>query len=871
MEWTSLQSTLHGSGIALTTGLIAVTGVVLWWIVRRRVRDFWLPIIRVFDFPASRLPRVIFRRPPWIPFLMFLIAAMSLFVWSLRPSLRVFSDFEPGMSQIHVFVDMSPSMSAQISLTDLSERLAAVLQKIGPKSRVTIGTSHGSEVYEISSPSAAVDIITGLGFHRGGVKIGAAMRAQVARIGEIDQLFIISDRDRHSWSGFQWQYLLVDADIRHEDVDSSNQRSAKANIYIQDATYLSAPGSLTMDWDVVISEGALTMPASGTLNASINGESIATGNWEIASGQRSTTVSISWPAMKVPEGIKNQNIQWSVEVQGGDAMTMDNKFIAPLSGRRDRVAIVADLAGEMHLDDPMMPLAAALDVAGYSVARYDRWPRHEVRQGLDLLGQPRLIIAQAESFRDLQEWCPEISHDKEKSPWMGAIWLVPRDLDSSFEGLCHCVARFSSNSKDLDCSTGMTRDAFIASLVALGGLQVAGEIGQAKGSLALRLPKQAESIELVAFTVPLRPDSRLGMTWGTFPVLMRELGGFLLGSGDTEGAGGGRNTAGWPRISDVSSLSQVADRGDAARIARETNVPVGESMLGLTPINELPPSFGAVGGVGRDRAPNKRDSDDPWPWVRLLSGSVICAMAIELIWSIYRGRRNSIVSMLFFVIAAGLVSPENASADVKIDWLAERNVTNVSFQTLAREVASRTSIELAAKLEPLSQFDQSASAKPWIWVSSPSKLAGKDGSLTHDATLWLKRGGLLILDGENSDHVLENLMRSIRSGTINASGWMNVPPDHEFMRSFYLLSALPSCKGRPWKIYSFDGRVTAIAIPYSLLGQLQDSPARWNCDGALNYEQHVRVFVNLLMMALTTDYKRDQIHLPEILKRLRVP
>ena len=34
-------------------------------------------------------------------------------------------------------------------------------------------------------------------------------------------------------------------------------------------------------------------------------------------------------------------------------------------------------------------------------------------------------------------------------------------------------------------------------------------------------------------------------------------------------------------------------------------------------------------------------------------------------------------------------------------------------------------------------------------------------------------------------------------------------------------------------------------------------------------EKGYRAFINLLMVALTTDYKKDQVHLPEILKRLR--
>jgi hypothetical protein len=71
-------------------------------------------------------------------------------------------------------------------------------------------------------------------------------------------------------------------------------------------------------------------------------------------------------------------------------------------------------------------------------------------------------------------------------------------------------------------------------------------------------------------------------------------------------------------------------------------------------------------------------------------------------------------------------------------------------------------------------------------------------------------------------------------------------------------------------VFSFDGRVAAIETPYSVLSILEDKASKWTCEGNVPYEQHVRIFVNLMMMAFTTDYKRDQIHLPEILKRLRV-
>jgi hypothetical protein len=882
---------MQSSGFAIIAGMIALLSVFLWWIVRRRVRDFWLPIVRVFDFPPSRLPRLVWRMPPWVPFLMFVVAAACLVIWSFRPSVRVFSDFEPDMSQIHVFVDLSPSVSSQVTLSELAGRVTAVLEKIGPKSRVTMGTSHGSEIYEVASASSAADVIAGLGFHRGGVKIGAAVRSQVARIGEIDQLFIVSDRDQHSWGGFQWQYLLVDADIRHVDLDSANQRSARSNIFIQEASYLSAPGSLTMDWDVVISEGALTMPASGTLSARFHDDVLTTGHWEILPGQRSTTVTLSWPATKISAPTKvvqhgqddDRYLEWTIEVDHGDAMVIDNKFLAPLSGGQAKVAIVAEPSGEMKLDDPVSPLTAALDVSGYAVSRYDRWPKMSAKSGLEILGQPKLIIAQAGDPQAIDSWCPEVRESAaspaDKPAWQGAVWILPRDLESSFVGICRCITRLTTSKANLDCPENLSRESMIANLVSQGGTQIGGDVGQSNGALAIRMPKIPGLADLIVFSVPLRPDSRLGVSWGTFPLLIRDLGRFLFGEVQTSGRSDDVGARSWPRIADITVLSQIVSMIDVARIAQLTNVPIGESMLGVTPSSELPPSFASLGASGRDRAPNKRDSDDPWPWVRLLVGLMVGSMLIEVLWRIHRSRRQRISATantiaVVLVVATFLWDISDvAYAEVGIEWLMDRPSAKASFQNLAREVASRTSIELSREPVVFAQFDQSVAGKPWIWSPSPGKLINKDGMLRYDAVLWLKRGGLLILDGDQSESQMDRLMGSVSSSVAaaGASGWTNVPPDHEFMRSFYLLSALPTCRGQNWKIYTFDGRVAVMAIPYSLLGQLQDVPTRWSCDGSVNYEQQVRVFVNLLMMALTTDYKRDQIHLPEILKRLRVP
>jgi hypothetical protein len=866
LSFQAFQSIFTGSLISAYAALFTALGLAIWWVVRKRLKDFWLPIVRILDFPVSRLPRIVLKKPPLIPFLAFLLASIAVAIWTNKPRLKIFSDFEPGMSQVHVYVDMSPSVSAQIPLNELGQKLVSLLEQVGSRSRVTFGTSHGPDVYEMTSPAAAADLISGLGFHRGGGKIGPGVRAQISRIGEVDQLFVLSDRDQHSWGGFQWQYLLVDSDIRHVDIDSTASRPNLPNVFVQDARFTSSPGSLTMDWEIEIAEGALVRPASGSVNASLAGNSLATANWEIPAGRRSALVSVSWPSTLVPRDSVSEPIEWNIEVSGGDAMTIDNKFRSPVLGRRDRVVVIGEPTGELRLEDALMPLETALQVSGFEVERFDRWPSKVKNQLPDVVASARFLAVLAGDGSSVDMWCPVVSEK------LMPVWLIPDSGSASFAALCRCIAKFSVGITNDMCTDRLTREQWIATLVNVGAKQIGGDVGFANQAVAMRLVEEKRGVDFTILTVPLRPQAQYGITWGSFPVLVRQLSAFTTGqvSGGSVDAEGLRGL--WPRVPDVSSVLTSADAASRTQILRETNIPVGESMLAYMATGDLPPSWTSAGSGGRVHSPSKRDSEDPFPWIRILVGCVFLAFVVEAFWLWRRERSKRAAASIFVFIAMSLfVHSESSSAQVRIEWLGQKPSSVFQFQTLAREVSSRTSLEFSHQAEYLSNFDDASAQLPWLWTSTPGGLAGKDGKVSSLGRLWLKRGGILIIDGTQSEKNLETMFEPLMQGTVRPSGWMVMPPDHEFMRSFYLLNSLPTCKGHPWKIFSFDGRVVAISSPYSLLASLQDQPAKWSCESNVTYEQQVRIFVNLLMMAFTTDYKRDQIHLPEILKRLRVP
>ena len=205
----------------------------------------------------------------------------------------------------------------------------------------------------------------------------------------------------------------------------------------------------------------------------------------------------------------------------------------------------------------------------------------------------------------------------------------------------------------------------------------------------------------------------------------------------------------------------------------------------------------------------------------------------------------------------------------------------LQLATLAREVAHRTSIELEAKPNQFTHVSSEALDEPWLWVRNLAEITTKDGGLKAELAQWLKRGGFLIIEpgaaagapaaaavNGTPNPALTKLTDALGDGK-SAEGWMPLPPDHELMRSFYLLDALPSCNNEIWRGYHYDGRLAILALPYGFLSTLKDKGGPPPCANPPDQERSVRVFVNLIMVALATDYKKDQIHLPEILKRLR--
>ncbi len=152
---------------------------------------------------------------------------------------------------------------------------------------------------------------------------------------------------------------------------------------------------------------------------------------------------------------------------------------------------------------------------------------------------------------------------------------------------------------------------------------------------------------------------------------------------------------------------------------------------------------------------------------------------------------------------------------------------------------------------------------------------------------YLRQGGMILFDtgdagnmipGQRSPGAGEQRLRELLSG-INLPPLEPVPEDHTLTRSFYLLQDFPGrWTGRPvWVdrpeasvndgvssvIIGSHGWASAWAIDQFTMPMFPVIPG-----GERQREMANRFGVNLVMYALTGNYKTDQVHIPALLERL---
>ncbi|MDG2244494.1 MAG: DUF4159 domain-containing protein [Rhodospirillaceae bacterium] len=216
-----------------------------------------------------------------------------------------------------------------------------------------------------------------------------------------------------------------------------------------------------------------------------------------------------------------------------------------------------------------------------------------------------------------------------------------------------------------------------------------------------------------------------------------------------------------------------------------------------------------------------------------------------------------------------------------------KNIDQLSAQglgTLTDVLAARTSAEMAVPAEVDPETDELFPYPIVYWRIAPDQEPPSEQAAAR-INDYLGRGGTIVFDapnqigandgdeGEQVGQALNNVLMRL-----NVSQLMQVPENHVLRRSFYLLPDLPGrYTGAP--VYVERGSVSNDGVSSIIIGS-HDWAAVWARDnrglpiypavpgGERQREWSYRFGVNLVMYALTGNYKADQVHIPAIMQRL---
>lgn len=191
----------------------------------------------------------------------------------------------------------------------------------------------------------------------------------------------------------------------------------------------------------------------------------------------------------------------------------------------------------------------------------------------------------------------------------------------------------------------------------------------------------------------------------------------------------------------------------------------------------------------------------------------------------------------------------------------------VSLQGFFKAIDERTSIGRPdSKILYQASLQTSRLKQPWF-ISKNDKLLMSGSRFKNNFWEWLVRGGFAVAVSNMDEDELAKSVAAFRS-PLTRIEWKVLDSTSEASKSFYLIKSLPACKKSYWQGLYINQRLALILVPYDIVGHISRGGAAAPCR-EITKEDSVRAMINAIVVAFTTDYKNDQIHLPAILKRIR--
>jgi hypothetical protein len=324
---------------------------------------------------------------------------------------------------------------------------------------------------------------------------------------------------------------------------------------------------------------------------------------------------------------------------------------------------------------------------------------------------------------------------------------------------------------------------------------------------------------------------------------------------------------------------------DAARRALNLGAAVGR------PVPLVVPEGAALRPLGEQAA-----SRDLRPW---LLGAALLLLTLDLVLALWlRGLIRPLPAARAAALLAALallpaparaqVEPMQAALETRLAFVVTGQpqidaVSRAGLVGLTDFVNRRTAAQLAEPMGVTPGVDD-LSFFPLLYWPVTAEQAALDQAGTDAINAFMAAGGIVLFDtrdagsGQGMNAGAEAALRRVTRG-LSIPPLAPVPADHVLTRAFYLLTDFPGrwIGGQVW-VQRDQDRANDSVSPVIIGGH--DWAAAWAIDaagrnpyaavpgGARQRLLAYRFGVNLVMYALTGNYKGDQVHVPIILERL---
>jgi hypothetical protein len=200
---------------------------------------------------------------------------------------------------------------------------------------------------------------------------------------------------------------------------------------------------------------------------------------------------------------------------------------------------------------------------------------------------------------------------------------------------------------------------------------------------------------------------------------------------------------------------------------------------------------------------------------------------------------------------------------------------------VAWELEKRTSVRVVPHAPTVDARDANLRRHPLLVLRGRGSLPPLDERSLDALRGHLEAGGLLFIDAADAERPVEDdpFDRDVRELTrrLFPRGQLeHVGRDHVLWKTYYLVGAPVGRRARVpvMEGVAIDGRLAIIYSRNDVLGALARDrlggfASAVEPGGEAQREQALRMMINIVMYALCTDYKADQVHAPFLLQRRR--